>query len=849
MLYNTPTNMTEFYLICSNVPKYLPKTLITLAVFASHFSIIDAFSLPQQEDSISLKTKNTPNPPVQSPEAKAFFRSTEIFENAEVNFQQRIVLENIRETVHEAKLLLRMGVDSVGFKEDLEEIEKQRILVEKGVSENEGHPRSDRNLALSGAIMSELSERTLSIRNSLKDKGDYLFRLSYLIDSLSGLEAIYILPSDSIEQAAYKRKLALVGKEVKPTVEDIKVTIYALESLESKANELLIHLQLTSLMIESEREELNRYFFKKEISELNSNNYLNRSFDEIVKISVEKEILAFLLFLEIYFLRITFMTSIIIFISIFIYNLKKRIIEEQGDEGLYNNYQVLKHPFLSSAIVSIGLFQFFFPSPPFIFYYNLWVLSGIALTFVFNRFLSTYWMKFWYVVFLFFILVGSLNMILIFSSFEKYAILLLSIIGLTYGMIILFKKKFNELKERKIVYFIYFLCLMQLLSIFFFIQGNLNLSKALLVSGYIGSVLGVIMIWTVRLINQMLVLASNTYNKPDKKLFFINFDKIGEKVPNIFYIFLVIGWLSLVGKNFYNFSNISTYLSDFLNTPRVLGSYTFTINSILVFLTILAVSFLLSRILSFFGSDPEIQQVNQKKRKQVSLGSWLLLVQIFVISLGLFLAIAASGVPLDKITIVLGALGVGIGLGLQGLFNNLVSGVIIAFENPVKVGDLIEINGKAGIMKSIGFRSSVVNMFEGSSIIIPNGELLSNQMVNWTMGKGKKLSFLVGVEYGTNLEKAVGLIKDIISKDKRILDYPVARVLPHEFADNQINLQVTFWCHNYFELPFLKGDIIMQIDETFKKEGVVIAFPQLDVHIKSGSDQLKPFDKNPHGDV
>jgi small-conductance mechanosensitive channel len=333
-------------------------------------------------------------------------------------------------------------------------------------------------------------------------------------------------------------------------------------------------------------------------------------------------------------------------------------------------------------------------------------------------------------------------------------------------------------------------------------------------------------------------LASNIFNKPDKKLFFINFDRVGEKVPGIFYLFLIVGWVSMVSRNFYNFSNVSTYLSDFLNSPRVLGSYTFTIYSIVIFVMILAVSFLLSRIVSFFGSDPEINQINLKKRKKISLGSWLLLVQIFIISLGLFLAIAASGVPLDKITIVMGALGVGIGLGLQGLFNNLVSGVIIAFENPVKVGDLIEIDGKPGVMKSIGFRSSVVNMFEGSSIIIPNGDLLSNQLVNWTMGRGKKVTIRIGVAYGTDLEKAVRLVTDILKNENRVLNYPMARVLPKEFAESSIEMEVTFWAHQYLELPFLRGDIISKIDVLFKKEGIVIAFPQRDLHIKSGSDKL-----------
>jgi small-conductance mechanosensitive channel len=158
---------------------------------------------------------------------------------------------------------------------------------------------------------------------------------------------------------------------------------------------------------------------------------------------------------------------------------------------------------------------------------------------------------------------------------------------------------------------------------------------------------------------------------------------------------------------------------------------------------------------------------------------------------------------------------------------------------------LIEINGKPGVMKSIGFRSSVVNMYEGASIIIPNGDLLGQQLVNWTMGKGKKVTLRVGVAYGTDLKRTILLVKEILNNDKRILSYPVSRVLPKDFAESSIDLEVAFWVHNFLELPFVKGDIISQIDVLFKREGIVIAFPQRDLHIKSGKEQIETLTKKP----
>ena len=412
----------------------------------------------------------------------------------------------------------------------------------------------------------------------------------------------------------------------------------------------------------------------------------------------------------------------------------------------------------------------------------------------------------------------------------------LSVTGFLYSAFLFIQNKHKQLKEKRIVYFIFLMGLLQFLSMIANLYGSINLSKTLLVAGYSGAVLGISLLWIIRLINQMLALSSQIYQKHDKKLFFINFDKIVEKGPGIFYLFLIICWIWIIGRNFYGFNTIYGTLINFLNKERMLGSYAFSINGLVIFLLILVVSLMLSRLISFFTADPDAIPANKDKRHNTSVGSWLLLVRIFIISAGLFLAVAASGVPLDRVTIILGALSVGIGLGLQGLFNNLVSGIIIAFENPVKVGDWIEIDEKPGLMMSIGFRSSVINLHEGASIIIPNGDLLSQKLVNWTMGKGKKVTIKVGVAYGTDLKKAIKLIKVILDNDKRILSHPASRVLPVEFAESSIDLEVAFWIHHFLELPFVKGDIIMEIDLNFKKEGIVIAFPQRDLHIRSETD-------------
>ncbi|MCH6234654.1 mechanosensitive ion channel family protein [Cognataquiflexum rubidum] len=797
----------------------------------------------QQQDTTSLILIDTAakaefTRKLQKIGSDGFLKSVEEFNASRVQGIQRSVMSQVKNTVQEARIYLGSGFDSLKIEKELALINTQREIVEKGVFDNDDILQSDRNLAVSRAILWELFDKANSFKEKIQDRSQELFRLSYEIDSLSGIEEIYKFSSDSVLAAAYAKKFVLLAKEIEPTFNALHYTLNSLDKLQSKTDEVLITLQASILEIERRRGELNREILSKEVSGFANVGFSSFSFWEVVKMSHQKEVLALILYFEIYSGRIITMLFLVLLLTFFISNVKVHVREETHSEDFENQHLVLKNPFFSSLIIIIGIFQFFFPSPPFVFYFLLWMIAGISLSILFRKFLSKYWMVFWVVVLVVFFISNSINLLLAFTQVERIAMLILSFIGVLYGIFLFANDKRVQLKERRILYFVALMLGMQSLSLIFNLYGSLNFSKALLVSGFLGVVLGIILLWAVRLINQLLALASNIYNKPDKKLFFINFDKVGEKVPSLFYMLLTFGWVILVGRNFYAYHLISGNFTNFLNAPQTLGSYDFTINGLFIFFVILVVSVLLSRIVSFFSSDPDTANA-PTKRKSISLGSWLLLVQIFIISMGLFLAVAASGIPLDKITIVLGALGVGIGLGLQGLFNNLVSGVIIAFENPVKVGDLIEINGKPGVMKSIGFRSSVVNMYEGASIIIPNGDLLGQQLVNWTMGKGKKVSIVVGVAYGTDLEQTAMLIKEILKNDSRIHPQPIPRVLPLEFNDSRIDLEIAFWVTHYLEVPFVKGDIINQIDVMFKKQGIVIPFPQRDIHFRSSFETQK----------
>jgi potassium efflux system protein len=764
-------------------------------------------------------------------------RSIEKYNAGQIVKRQKYLIEEIRTTTQRANSYMKKGLDTPGIVQALEKTNASLKIVSDGIFINKGTVQTRRNLAVSSVILAELLIEMNHHKNALNTYTNNLINFRDKIDSLSMDSALYTFPSDSLNAIKYIQKVGVVVKEIGPIDTALDLSLSNAQDLQPQVDLMVFTLRSAREDIENFRKGLSARTFEREFANLNGPIGFSQTFSKIIQFSIAKERMAFNFYLKDNTGRLVILALLIILAGIFIHSLKNRLADENALNDDNKGQLVLRYPLLSSIMIITSLFQFIFIDPPFVFNFCFWLIPAVCLTILFNNFISKYWMAFWWIIVLLFILASTDNMILQASQFERWMMLLLSMAGVFYGTYILLNPNRHDLKEKGILYFIGFMVIFEIGAALFNIFGRYNLAKILLISGYSGVVIAILFLWTVRLINQGLSIFSRIYKHSEKNLFYINFDKLGDRVPPLFYFLLVIGWGVLVGRNFYEFRQIAAPFTDFLKTERTVGDYTFTINGLFVFLLILVCSMLISRIISFFASNQEDNHPTNKKDGKVTLGSWLLLIRILIISLGLFLAFAAAGIPMDKITIILGALGVGIGLGLQSLVNNLVSGLIIAFEKPVNVGDFIEVNDKPGTMKSIGFRSSVVTLSDGACLIIPNGDLLSQHLVNWTMGKNiKQLNLTLGVTYNTDLEKVKELLNKILKADERILKNPASQVTPKRFSPNGIDIELLFWVRHIRESGSLTGDIITQINREFKTAGIVIPYPQQDLHIRSISN-------------
>jgi small-conductance mechanosensitive channel len=221
------------------------------------------------------------------------------------------------------------------------------------------------------------------------------------------------------------------------------------------------------------------------------------------------------------------------------------------------------------------------------------------------------------------------------------------------------------------------------------------------------------------------------------------------------------------------------------------------------------------------------------------------IIRYFILVLGLIIVMQTVGINLSTLTILAGALGVGIGFGLQNITNNFVSGIIILFERPIKVGDRIQVGDVYGDVVSISMRSTTVVTNDNISVIVPNSEFISSTVVNWShTDRNVRFNIPVGVSYKVNPEKVRDILLEIAGKEEGVLKKPVPDVLFEEFGDSSLNFNLRVWTDTYTTTPgILKSRLYFEIFKKFKEQNIEIPFPQRDLHIKNDESETKSADK------
>jgi small-conductance mechanosensitive channel len=203
------------------------------------------------------------------------------------------------------------------------------------------------------------------------------------------------------------------------------------------------------------------------------------------------------------------------------------------------------------------------------------------------------------------------------------------------------------------------------------------------------------------------------------------------------------------------------------------------------------------------------------------------------------LALLALGFEFTKLTIVLSALGVGIGFGLQAVVNNFVSGLILLFERPVRVGDYIEIGGNWAEIQKIGLRATTVQTFDQADVIIPNADLITNQVTNWTLSNRRvRLIIQVGVAYGSDVALVMETLMACAKTSSNVAKTPEPQVLFLNFGESSLDFELRVWVLDAEERMKVKSELHQEIDRSFREANIEIAFPQRDLRLRSVDESV-----------
>jgi len=215
-----------------------------------------------------------------------------------------------------------------------------------------------------------------------------------------------------------------------------------------------------------------------------------------------------------------------------------------------------------------------------------------------------------------------------------------------------------------------------------------------------------------------------------------------------------------------------------------------------------------------------------------------------VLVIGFMIVLQTVGIDLSAITILAGALGIGIGFGLQNITNNFVSGLIILFERPIKVGDRIEVGNVSGDVVRISMRSTTIVTNDNISVIVPNSDFISSTVINWShIDRNVRLNFPVGVSYRENPENVKKILLEVAIENEGVLKEPKPDVLFSDFGESYLEFTLRIWTREYINRPgVLKSQLYYVIFKKFKEAGIEIPYPHRDIILRN-LDEIKKFVK------
>lgn len=740
---------------------------------------------------------------------------------------------------------LNEGFDTLNVSQELPFIEKRLKLIETYSSDH--NLLTIRSFTTFQDYFATSQKQLTKWDAQLTTYNNFLVQMQETLCGLTTDSVFQNLPADSALRNRFFDRLNSLGEKWHHLDSISNRAILNIGFLQNRVSATQLDIIDFNEKIKEILKELGSRTFYKEYDylwDLSLNNFYNDLKSGIVKtITINYKVLT-------YYLRYSYKVHIInffLFLVLFLWiaENRKTILRENSSAAdiFSHSYFTARYPAIAALAVTCTIGPFFYYHPTTALNQLYLILLMICIGILMYKNFSNQIVKYWFYLIGFVILYSFSNLYFNVINSERIIFFILTAAVLSFSVHTY--KKFRHLlpenrmkMAKRLMYAYFFLLIVSLVANIF---GRYSLSKIAGTTALFTLVEGISLVVFVKIITEGIYLQMEVGKIHVNRISsYLDFKNLKNRVGNFLKFLALILLLVFFTQNLNVFDNIYDETKDFLAEVRKIGNTTFTFGSFIIFILIIYLATAIGKIISYFFEFADEHAAKTTRRGKYS--SSILLVRLSIWIIGFLIAIAASGIALDKITIIIGALGVGIGFGLQTLVNNVVSGLVMVFEKPIQVGDLIEVGDKTGIVRSMGIRASKIHTLDGSEVIVPNGDLLSKNLINWTLSNThKRISLEIGVAYGSDIDQVKEIFENILKNDEQVMQNPSPLVLLESFGDNAVNFKILCWVADIDNWLVVKSILMSNIFTEFYKQGIQIPFPQRDLHVYMKD---KEVDKN-----
>jgi potassium-dependent mechanosensitive channel len=342
------------------------------------------------------------------------------------------------------------------------------------------------------------------------------------------------------------------------------------------------------------------------------------------------------------------------------------------------------------------------------------------------------------------------------------------------------------------------------------------LGNALLSSGYFALILYAL----VELMDSLVMIASNL--RPFRMLRIIakHSALLRRRIYRILQWTAVLLWVLHTLNRLLLRERLFRAIGDFLSEELVVGSLRISLSDVVVFGVTIWAAVLVSRFIRFVLDEEVFPRVHLTRGLPYAIST---VINYAIVLLGFFAAVAALGVDMTKVTIVAGAFSVGVGFGLQNIFNNFVSGLILLFERPVNVGDIVQIDDASGVVQRIGIRASIIGTPAGAEVIVPNGKLISERVINWTFSNGRRsIELQLAVAQGADPHRIIALLERSAQEHPHISRDPPPKAWVVKLGPDSLGLELRAWTDRIHDWMEVRSELAIAISDNLAAENIAL---------------------------